>query len=318
MNEKILALLRESSNHVSGEEISRRLGITRSAIWKHIQELRQQGYEILAVPHRGYELAASPDKLLAEEISFDLKTKIIGTHIESYDILASTMDTAMERALQGAPEGTIICAEGQHRGRGRLGRSWLSAKGKGIYCSLILRPHFSPAESPKLTLLSAVAVCRAIRTTTRLDCLIKWPNDLFIGNKKVGGILTEMNAELDRVKFVIIGFGINVNTPLSLLPPKATSLKDESQERISRVGLLREILREFEKEYLELRHGKFSSVLERWRKLSTTLGHRVTIASPKEHIEGEALDIDDDGGLLVRLDSGFVEKVIVGDVVKVR
>lgn len=318
MNEKILALLRDKTAYVSGEEISRRLGITRSAIWKHIQELRQQGYEILAVPHRGYELVSTPDKLLAEEISFGLNTKIIGKQIMHYDMVSSTMDAAMEWGIKGAAEGSLICAEGQYKGRGRLGREWVSAKQKGIYLSLILRPNITPLASPQLTLLSAVAVCGAIRTMTRLDCRIKWPNDLLIDNKKVGGILTEMNAETDRVKFIVIGIGINVNTPASTLPPKATSLKEQRGEQVSRLDLTRKILQALETEYVLFQQKGFAAVIEKWKKLSTTLGHRVKIVFGNEHIEGEALDIDEDGGLLVRRDSGFTEKVLVGDVTKVR
>lgn len=318
MNEKILALLRDKTNHVSGEEISRRLGISRAAIWKHIQELRQEGYEILAVPHRGYELIASPDKLLPEEILFGLNTKIIGKHIVHHDMVSSTMDVAMELGMKGALEGTVVCAEGQHKGRGRLGRQWLSSKGKGIYCSLILRPNLSPAASPQVTIVSAVSVCQALRKATKLDCLIKWPNDLIINNKKVGGILTEMNAETGRVKYVVIGIGINVNADEAALPPKATSLKTQATAEFSRVSLLQHILQEIEREYLSFQSHGFAPVIEKWKKLSTTLGHRVKIVSGNEHIEGEALDIDSDGGLLVRRDTGFLEKVVVGDVIKVR
>lgn len=318
MNEKILALLRQRTTYVSGEEISKHLGISRSAIWKHVQELRQQGYEIIAVPHLGYELVSIPDRLLPEEITFGLNTKIIGRQIYHYDMVASTMDVAMDLGMKASPEGVIVCAEGQHKGRGRLGRFWTSVKHKGIYLSLILKPQISPIESPGLTLLSAVAVCQAIRKTTRLDCLIKWPNDLIIDNKKVGGILTEMNAEMDRIKFVVIGIGINVNTPQSLLPAKATSLKEELGERISRIELTKQLLRDIEDEYILFQKNGFKTVIEKWKRLSTTLGHRVKIISDKNLIEGEALDIDSDGGLLVREDSGFVEKVMVGDVVKVR
>ncbi len=318
MNEKILAFLRDQTTYVSGEDISKRLGITRSAIWKHIQELRQQGYEILAVPHRGYELASSPDKLLPEEISFGLTTKIIGKQIMHHDMVNSTMDLAMEWGMKGALEGSVVCAEGQYKGRGRLGRSWASSKQKGIYLSLIVRPNIPLLESPKLTLLSAVAVCGAIRTMTKLDCRIKWPNDLIINNKKVGGILTEMNAEMDRVRFIVIGIGINVNAAESALPPKATSLQEQRGARISRVDLTRQILQSFEEEYVLFQQKGFKKVIEKWKKLSTTLGHRVKIVFHNEYIEGEALDLDSDGGLLVRRDSGFTEKVLVGDVINVR
>ncbi|MFH1622320.1 MAG: biotin--[acetyl-CoA-carboxylase] ligase [Candidatus Omnitrophota bacterium] len=318
MNEKILALLRNSDTYVSGEEISRHLGISRSAIWKHIQELRQQGYEIVAVPHLGYELASIPDRLLPNEISPGLDTKIIGKEIHYYEMISSTMDIAMDFGLKGCKEGLVVCAEGQYKGRGRLGRFWSSPKNRGIYLSLILRPEISPAESPKLTLLIAVAVCQAIRKVAKIDCFIKWPNDLIINNKKLGGILTEMNAEMDRVKFIIIGLGINVNTPESLLPPKSTSLKEQIGKRLSRIELTKQILREIEKEYFLFQKEGFSPIIKKWKKFSTTLGHRVKVQFHKEHLEGEALDIDSDGALLVKRNSGSVERITAGDIIKIR
>lgn len=318
MNEKILALLRDATTYVSGEEISRQLGISRSAIWKHIQELRQQGYEIIAVPHLGYELASIPDRLLPGEISSGLNTKIIGREIHYYEMIPSTMDIAMDFGMKGCRDGMVVCTEGQYKGRGRLSRFWSSPKNRGIYLSIILKPKISPIESPKLTLLSAVGVCQAIRKATKLDCFIKWPNDLIINNKKVGGILTEMNAEMDAVKFVIIGIGINVNTPESLLPAKATSLRERLGERVSRIELTKQILRDIEKEYILFQKEGFKSIIEKWKKFSTTLGHRVKVQFHKEHVEGEALDIDNDGALLIRRDSGFVERITAGDIVKVR
>lgn len=318
MNEKILALLRDATTYVSGEDISKKIGISRSAIWKHIQELRHQGYDIVAVPHLGYELSSVPDKLLPSEIHSGLNTKIIGKDIHHYDMVSSSMDIAMDLALKGCKEGTVVCTEGQFKGRGRLSRFWSSPKNRGVYLSLVLRPDISPAESPKLTLLSAVGVCQAIRKVTKLDCLIKWPNDLIINNKKVGGILTEMNAEMDVVKFVIIGIGVNVNSPESLLPAKATSLKEQLGERISRIELAREILKNIEMEYILLQKEGFKPIIRKWKKFSTTLGHRVKVQFHKEQLVGEALDIDTDGALLVKRDSGFVERVTAGDIIKVR
>lgn len=318
MNEQILALLRDSTTYVSGEEISKHLGISRSAIWKHIQELRQQGYDIVAVPHLGYELAAIPDRLLPEEISFGLNTKILGKEIHYHDMIPSTMNIAMDLGMKGCKEGVVVCAEGQYKGRGRLSRFWSSPKNRGVYLSIILKPEISPAESPKLTLLSAVGVCQAIRAITKLDCLIKWPNDLILNNKKLGGILTEMNAEMDMVKFVVIGIGINVNTPESLLPPKSTSLREQSGKRVSRIELTKQILREIEKEYILFQKEGFVPIIKKWKEFSTTLGHRVKVQFHKEHLEGQAIDIDTDGALLIKRDSGFVERVTAGDIVKVR
>jgi BirA family biotin operon repressor/biotin-[acetyl-CoA-carboxylase] ligase len=318
MKEDILSLLRNANNYVSGEEISKQLGISRSAIWKHIQELREAGYDIVAVPHLGYELVSSPDKLLPDEISQGLNTKIIAKEIYHYDMVPSTMNIAMDLAIKGCKDGTLVCAEGQYKGRGRLNRFWSSPKHKGIYFSLVLRPEISPAESPKLTLLSAISVCEAIRNFTKLDCLIKWPNDLIISNKKLGGILTEMNAEMDMVKFVIVGIGINVNTPESLLPPQATSLKDRLGKRISRIELTKQILVNMDREYVLAMRDGFKSIISKWRKLSATLGHRVRVHFHHEYIEGQAIDIDEEGALLVKKDSGIVERITAGDIVRVR
>lgn len=227
MKEAILNFLRKSPSYLSGEDISRRFKISRAGIWKYIQELRKDGYEIEAIPHCGYKLSGIPDKLFPEEIQAGLNTRFIGRKIHHYESLSSTMDVAFNLAIDAAPEGTVVVAEGQHCGRGRMGRQWISPKAKGIYFSLILRPKILPNEAPKLTLLTAVAVAEAVRKTTGLSALIKWPNDIFIGEKKLGGILTELNAEVDRVKFVIIGVGINVNLKKTQLPFRATSVRNE-------------------------------------------------------------------------------------------
>jgi len=316
MRDKILEYLRKTDSHISGEELSHRLKISRAAVWKHIQELRLSGYEIIAVPHLGYRLASCPDKLLPQEVSFGLETKLFGKKIYYYDSIGSTMDAAMEAGLNGAPEGTAILAETQTKGRGRLGRHWVSPKYKGIYMSLILRPKLMPQETPCLTLLSAVSVCEAIKEVTGIDANIKWPNDILVRDKKLGGILTELNAEVDEVRFIVIGIGINVNTDKAHLVAHATSLKEEKQETVSRITLLKAILKKLEQNYIVFKKQGFHPAMEKWRQISSTLGSRVKVACHKEHIEGEAVDIDIDGGLLVRKDSGFIEKVMAGDVLK--
>jgi len=318
MEDKILTLLKKEKGYLSGEDISEHFGISRAAIWKHIEELRSQGYEIEAAPHLGYRLVSAPDRLLADEIAWELQTKLIGKKIYSFDSLDSTMDFAYELGLKNSPEGTIVCAETQKKGRGRMGRSWASPRYKGIYFSVILRPQIMPNEAPKLTILSAVAVREAIEKISGLNPLIKWPNDILVNDKKVAGILAEMQAETDAVKFVVIGIGINVNTDKSLLPPKATSLKEERGEEISRIVLLQEILRLIENYYFLFQDKGFSPIAEEWKKHSAILGHHVKILYHHKTIEGEAVDLDCDGALLVRKDSGFIEKVLAGDVVKVR
>ena len=298
--------------------MSRIFDISRAGIWKHIQELRQDGYDIEAVPHLGYRLAGLPDKLFPEEIKFGLDTKIIGKNIYHYEAVKSTMDVAFNLAMESSPEGTVVFAETQVHGRGRLGRTWLSKKSKGLYMSIILRPSFLPNETPKLTLLASVAVAEAIREVTRLGCHIKWPNDVLVNERKIGGILTELNAEMDRTKFVILGIGLNVNTKKSTLPSRASSIKEEKKETTSRIELTKEILERLDKLYILFQKEGFQPIIEKWRQLSSTLGKRVKVTCQSRLVEGEALDVDVDGGLLIRKDSGLTEKIYTGDLVRLR
>ncbi|MCM8765245.1 MAG: biotin--[acetyl-CoA-carboxylase] ligase [Candidatus Omnitrophica bacterium] len=317
MLEKIINLLRKEKGYLSGEEISERLGISRAGVWKQIENLRSLGYEIEAFPHRGYRLVSAPDRLLPEEISWELGTEFMGRNIFSFETLDSTMDFAYELGIKKFPEGTIVCSETQKKGRGRLGRNWFSPKYKGLYFSILLRPKILPQEASQLTILSAVAVSTAIKEITALECLIKWPNDILVNGEKVGGILTEMQAEIDAVRFVIIGIGINVNTEKRNLPPQASSLKEEKGEKVSRIELFKGILQKIEKYYLLFQDKGFSPILQEWKRHSSILGHQIKIIAHSKTIEGEAIDLDSQGALLVRKDSGFIEKVLVGDVIKV-
>jgi BirA family biotin operon repressor/biotin-[acetyl-CoA-carboxylase] ligase len=319
MEEKILDLLKKKQDYVSGDQIAHRLGITRQALWKHIQELKTIGYDIVAVPHLGYQLKSVPDRLFAFEVSYDLNTKFIGRKIYYFDALSSTMDVAMQLGIKGVAEGALVLAESQTKGKGRLGRSWFSPKYKGIYLSLLLKPKSLPCSSASiLTLLTAVSICEAIKEITGLDARIKWPNDILIGHKKLGGILTELSAEMDEVNFVIIGIGLNVNNDKKTLVSAATSLKEQKKENISRTDLLQEILRRIETNYLLFQERGAQAIIEKWREYGITLGKRVKVYCHKEHIEGQAIDIDADGGLLVRKDSGLTAKVMAGDVVHCR
>jgi len=318
MREKILDYLNKKHDYLSGDEISRNLGISRQGLWKHIQELKDSGYEIVAVPHLGYRLESSPDRLFPFEISRNLHTKFIGKKIHYFDYLASTMNLAMQLGMQGAADGELILAEAQTKGRGRLGRSWFSPKYKGIYLSLILRPKLTPAVSPILTLLSAVSICEAVKNVTGLDAQIKWPNDVFIHNKKFAGILTEMNAEVDKVNFVVIGIGLNVNNEKKSLVAQATSLKEQLGHPVSRLALLQELLRRMEGNYFLLEDKGNRVIIDKWRNFSSTLGRHVKVYCQNKHIEGCAVDIDQDGALLVRKDSGIIQKISSGDVIHCR
>lgn len=318
MQEHIVNFLKRSKSHLSGEDISRSLSISRAAIWKYIQEMRKEGYEIEAVPHLGYKLISAPDKLLPQEVLFELNTKVMGCKYYYFDSLSSTMDEAFKRGMEGAPEGAVVCCETQTKGRGRLGRSWVSMKHKGIYCSIILRPKLSPADLAKLTLLSAVAVAEAIEVTSGIKAVIKWPNDLLVRNKKVCGILTELRAEVDQMKFVVIGIGLNVNHAPGQLTDGATSLRHEEDKLFSRVQVLQEILRSFERWYARSAKGHFDDVLSAWKDRSYTLGRRVRVTDPASITEGVAVDLDSDGGLLIRQDTGVIVKKMAGDVVQLR
>ena len=318
MAKKILDFLKKKDSYISGEEISHSLGISRSAIWKHIQELRELGYDIVAVPHLGYRLLAIPDRLFPSEISENLKTKFIGRKIFYYDTIASTMDRAIDLGMGNAPQGTIVIAETQTKGRGRLRRSWVSPRYKGIYFSLILKPKISPNQAPILTLLAAVSVCEAIKEISGLDVKIKWPNDILINHKKLGGILTELNAEMDEIRFVVIGIGLNINNDRRSLIKGATSLKEEIKEELGRAKLLRKLLEKLEDNYRDLAEQSHRGIIEKWRCLSSTLGKRVEIISHRKQLQGVAIDIDIDGGLLLRDDSGLIQKVMAGDLIHCR
>jgi BirA family biotin operon repressor/biotin-[acetyl-CoA-carboxylase] ligase len=318
MQERILEFLKEKQSYISGEELSNHLKMSRQALWKHIQELRDLGYHIVAVPHLGYRLISSPDRLFSSEISRHLNTKFIGKKIYYFDAVSSTMDVAMELGMKGSAEGTLVLAEHQTKGRGRLARCWSSPKYKGIYLSLILKPDILPNATPVLTLLCAVSISEAIKEHTGLDAQIKWPNDLLMHNRKIGGILTELNAETDLTRFVVIGIGLNVNNDKKTLVEGATSLKEETKEEINRVSLIQGILRRLEVNYLSFQKKGSEHIIEKWRLYSATLGKRVKVTCQKIHLEGEAVDIDSDGGLLIRNDSGLIEKIMSGDIIHSR
>lgn len=314
MKEKILDYLHKKHDYLSGDQISRHLGISRQGLWKHIQELKDSGYEIVAVPHLGYRLESCPDRLFTFEVARNLNTKFIGKKIHYFDYLSSTMDQAMQLGMADAASGTLVLAEAQTKGRGRLGREWSSPKHKGIYLSLILKPRILPSACPVLTLMSAVSICEAVKNVTHLDAQIKWPNDVLIQHKKLAGILTEMNAEVDKVNFVVIGIGLNVNNDKKSLVAQATSLKQEQGQEVSRVALLQEILRRLEDNYFLLENKGAQEIINKWRSFTLTLGTRVKVDYQNKHIEGQATDIDQDGALLIRKDSGLIQKVSCGDV----
>jgi len=316
VNELLLFLLSKKGIYVSGEELSEKFGVSRTAIWKQINRLRELGYEIDSVPRVGYCLKKSPDLLLPEEIVQNGPFEFLASKIYHYTSIGSTNDEAKKLAQMGAPHGTLVIAEEQTGGRGRLGRKWVSPPGQGIWLSIILRPSLEPSEAPRITMACAVAAAKAIRQEVGVNCLIKWPNDLLIDGKKVAGILTEMSADMDKIHYVVTGIGMNVNN--AEFPPDiektATSLKLASGEEVERLKILTQFLSQFEEIYRSLESGEFEAILGEWRQLSCNLGKRVRIIGRNFELEGTALDVDGDGALLIKTDEGQVERVLSGDV----
>ncbi len=324
LDEKILNVLRlNRDSYVSGEDLCKLAGISRAAIWKHIEKLREEGYDIEALPHLGYKLVSIPDSLIASEIKWKLKTKVFGRSVISYRRVNSTNIIAYELAEKGMKEGAVILADEQVKGKGRHGRHWSSPSKGGIYMSCILRPSIAPNEISRITLLAAVAVAQAIRDVASLDVTIKWPNDIMIDQKKICGILTEMKAEQDSVDFIVLGIGINVNIPLKQLPKCATSIKEELASRgekinLSRVDLAKKVLEKLEEYYNIMKSEGFGPIIEIWKDLSVMIGSRVKVSIHGKAFEGLAHDIDPDGALVVRTESGLLKKVSSGDVLMVR
>ena len=316
---KILSGLRANPDGVSGTQLAEQLAISRAAVWARIEELRRVGFAIEAGPHFGYRLVAEPDTLLADDLLSRLgPTQIIGRDIQVFEQTTSTNDVAEKLARDGVREGVVVFAEAQTKGRGRLGRPWMSPTRKGLWFSVLLRPDLQPQEATQLTVISATALRRAIRTITGLAAEIKWPNDLLLGGKKTAGILTELSAELDRVRHVIIGIGVDVNLDAAGYPPElrklATSLKLAGGAEISRAELAVEILRELDSDYARMRAGDFSDIADEWEAACVTIGRNVTVHAGDRQFRGRAEALDDDGALLIRTEHGHLERVIGGDV----
>jgi BirA family transcriptional regulator, biotin operon repressor / biotin---[acetyl-CoA-carboxylase] ligase len=316
---KIISALRKNTNGISGSELAEQLRISRAAIWSRIEELRKLGYDIEAGPHRGYRLVDEPDTLLADDLLARLgKAKIIGRDIQVFEQTTSTNDVVEKLARDGVREGAVVFAESQTKGRGRLGRKWISPARKGLWFSILLRPNLRPQETTQLTVASATALRRAIVSQTRLQPEIKWPNDILIGGKKVAGILTEMSAELDRVRHVIPGIGIDVNQDASEFPADlrkiATSLKIEAGESFSRPALAVAILQELDEEYARVCAGKFSGIANEWVEHCGTIGKDVTVRIGDRAIHGRAESLDDDGALVLRTEHGRLQRITGGDV----
>ncbi len=308
MKQRILDILKNADDFVSGEDISNKTGISRAAVWKHIKSLKNKGYEIDSVTNRGYRLVSSPDLITAEGITQNLNTEFIGRRLFIYDETDSTNERAK---ASGEIEGSVFIAEVQNHGKGSRGRGWVSPRGTGIWHSILLKPDIPPSEVSQITLVAGLAVWKAIG----MDAKIKWPNDIVIGTKKVCGILTEMSAETDMVHYVVCGIGINVNTENfdAEIKHRATSMYIESGDKQIRNDIIARELNYFEYYYKKFLEGGLGAILDEYKENCVTIGRDVTVIYKKENVTGKAADIDENGALVVDTASGTI-RVTSGEV----
>lgn len=320
LDSQILRVLRQAGNDsVAAADFAQRLHVTRAAIAGRIQALRSLGYEIETTPHLGYRLLDSPDLLHADDLVSRMDSgPIIGREIHIFEETTSTNDVIEKFARDGVKEGVVVFAEAQTRGRGRLGRKWLSPRRKGLWFSILLRPRIRPDQTTRITVASATALRRAIATVTGLKAQIKWPNDILIDGRKTAGLLTEMRAEVDRVDYIILGIGVDVNLNATDFPADlrkiATSLKSELGKPVSRGELAARILVELDAVYTQILQDQFSKVSDEWEQHCDTIGRNVSIRIGDRMLRGRAEALGEEGALLLRTEHGHLERVIGGDV----
>ncbi|OGQ76539.1 MAG: biotin--[acetyl-CoA-carboxylase] ligase [Deltaproteobacteria bacterium RIFOXYA2_FULL_42_10] len=334
-------LKKESHSYLSGQALSKAFGISRTAIWKHMNAIKEMGYSIEASPAKGYRLNLQNLPFNAIEIATNLNTSFIAKNLSFYNKIESTNDTAKEFAANDAKEGFTVVADYQKKGKGRLGRRWESPAGVNIYTSIILRPNIMPVFAPQLTLVAAVAVAETVAKFLNPPTSpfskgglkdfpplteggmggflsVKWPNDILINSKKVAGILTEMDSEADRINFVILGIGINVNVTKKMLPPElksiATSLKEETGKEVSRTDLLQTLYLNIETWYKKYLKEGFELIREAWNVYFKMAGKVVRIRQLSKTVEGIAMGIDTDGALLLQDKGGSIIKIISGEI----
>lgn len=316
MQKKILDILLNADDFISGQEISEKLGVSRQAVWKSINALKEKGYEIQSVTNRGYRLVSSPDYLNESSLKTLLHNKIIGKNLIVLDSVNSTNDYLKKLGNEGCENGTVVAAREQTRGKGRLGRTWQSKKDDGIAFSVLLRPSVAPSEVSAITPLAGLAVCKAIREYTKLDCVIKWPNDIIVGRKKLVGILTEMSAEFDAVEYVITGIGINVDHTSfpEEIAFKATSLLLETGRHIDKNEFLACVLEHLENEFVKNNLELTPTALSEYTDLCATVGRSVTFQRGTRRISGMAVGVSEHGELKVMMSDGTICLVNSGEV----
>lgn len=319
LRKKLLdAFTEHDGEYLSGQYLADLIGCSRTAIWKHIEDLRSDGFQLEAVRRKGYRIVKTPDQVTANEIRLGLKTQFIGQQIHHKETVDSTQKIAHLLGLENAPEGTVVIADEQTSGRGRMEREWYSPKNTGVWMSIILRPEIPLPKTPQLTLLTAVAIVQAIEDCTELQADIKWPNDILLNGKKVTGILTELQAESDRVHAVIIGIGMNINQKELDFPSQlesiATSLSIEKQEFVNRADVIRAVFHRLEKLYLLYLEKGFAPIKLLWESYAISVGRKVTARTLSNTLHGVALGITDDGVLKIEDEDGQIHHIYSADI----
>jgi BirA family biotin operon repressor/biotin-[acetyl-CoA-carboxylase] ligase len=318
---RIVAELRSAGDFVSGHDLAERLGISRTAVWKHVGALKDEGYQIETERGRGYKLIALPGGLSEGEVASLLTTAWLGRSLVCKMETGSTNSDAADLGRAGAPEGTVVIADAQTAGRGRLGRSWVSRPGVNLYMSVLLRPQILPAAAPQLALIAGLAVAQALESEGLVPA-IKWPNDVLLAGRKVCGILTELEAETDRVEFVVVGIGVNLNSELADFPPelheRATSVLMASNKRLERARFAGDLMARLETCYERFRQDGFGALASEWGSRSALAGREITVDGAGGVVRGTYAGIDSEGALLLKEEGdgggGTTRRVLAGDV----
>ncbi len=320
MKDKILKQLKENQGkYLSGEELSSCFDVSRTAIWKAINQLKSMGYTIESQTKLGYRYIEGPDSITSLELQPLLDTKKIGRQVKYLESVDSTNSFAKRLSENGFEDGSVVIADVQTAGRGRLGRSWISPKSRGIWMTIMLKPQINPMDASKVTLLAAYALCKSIKAETGLEASIKWPNDIIAGRKKLCGILTEMGAELDIINYLIVGVGINANLIEDDFPEElietATSIRLETGMEVTRKRLAASFLNEFEKCYEAFSSsGSIEHIIDAYKDMLHMLGKKVRAIYKNEELIGEAIDVSSEGQLLIRLEDGSIREIVSGEV----
>ena len=317
MKTEILKALKNSDTYLSGEQLSQKFGVSRTAIWKYIKQLREEGYEIESVTRRGYRLLQTADRITASEILSRNQASWVGKSIEYFEVTDSTNQRIYDFAEKGREEGLLAVAEEQTGGKGRRGRSWVSPPGTGIWMSLLLRPKVEPQKASMVTIVAALAMTKAMEKITGMEIRIKWPNDVVLNGKKVCGILTEMSAELEEIHYIIVGIGINANTESfpEDIQDRATSIYLESGKKVERAAFIAEFCVQFEQYYERfLEMGNLAFLKEEYESYLINIGREVKIIKKKEERVRKALGINELGELIVAKSDGTTEIIFSGEV----